>query len=102
MIARVRWSGVEALLERARGREFRRLACRDADRLACGWIASQPGRAVADAELTEASKRDLPSGSQLVGDHLDRALQHLPSLAGGQPVSPPHFLGYLGLGHSTP
>src|SRR5262249_60725308 len=86
-------SGFGALLQSARGGEFRRLARGDLDRLSGRWIAPLPGRTVADAELAEAGKRDLPAGGQLVGDSIDRALEHLAGLVGGQSVSPRDLFG---------
>src|SRR5436190_16764056 len=86
-------SGVEALLQRARRREFRRLAGRDMDGLAGGGIASLASRPVADTELAEAGKCNLTSARKLAGDHFDSALEHLPGLAGRQPVAPRDLLG---------
>src|ERR1700689_2099985 len=86
-------SAVQALLEGARSREFGGLGGRDVDRLACRGVASLPGSALADAELAEARQRDLAPAGQLVGDHLDRRLNHLARLAGGDPCALGDLLG---------
>ena len=61
--------GSDASSARSPLRISRALRGRDVDRLAGGGVASLPRGAVADAELAEAGKRDLPPGGQLVGDH---------------------------------
>ena len=57
---------------------------------------------MADAELAEAGKRDLTPGGELVGDRVDRCLDNLAGLAGGESGGLGDHVGELVLGHATP